>query len=73
MQEHEWYDNHEHKVYHMLHVNKINQTKDDIIALLQDRHNITDPERNDFQATTLSEARVGKRSGELSPKTQLEG
>jgi ABC-type antimicrobial peptide transport system permease subunit len=37
--------------------NKINNTKDDITALMEQRHNITDSEKDDFQVTTMAEAR----------------
>jgi ABC-type antimicrobial peptide transport system permease subunit len=37
-------------------VKQIDQTKDDIVTLLEDRHNITDPTKDDFRAMTLSEA-----------------
>lgn len=36
---------------------KIDSTKNDIIALLEERHNITDPDKDDFEASTLVEAR----------------
>jgi putative ABC transport system permease protein len=36
---------------------KIDSTKNDIIALLEERHNITDPTKDDFEASTLVEAR----------------
>lgn len=38
-------------------VNKINETKEDIIALLRERHNIDDPERDDFEVMTMIEAK----------------
>jgi putative ABC transport system permease protein len=34
----------------------INQTKNDIIALLRDRHEIEDPSRDDFEVMTMAEA-----------------
>jgi len=36
---------------------KINNTKDDIEFLMDERHNITDPEKRDFQAMTMAEAK----------------
>ncbi|MFA5368442.1 MAG: ABC transporter permease [Candidatus Paceibacterota bacterium] len=36
---------------------KINETKDDLQFLMEDRHNITDPDKDDFQLTTMAEAR----------------
>ncbi|MDD5673172.1 MAG: ABC transporter permease [Chitinivibrionales bacterium] len=39
-------------------VSKINETKSEMEYLLRERHNITDPERDDFAATTMAEARV---------------
>ncbi len=38
--------------------NKIDQTKDDIRILMEDRHNITNPDQDDFQITTMAEARA---------------
>jgi putative ABC transport system permease protein len=37
--------------------NKILETKDDIQFLMEERHNITDPDKDDFQLTTMAEAR----------------
>ena len=36
--------------------NKINQTKDDLEALMMDRHNITNPDENDFEVMTMADA-----------------
>lgn len=36
---------------------KILETKDDILFLMEERHNITDPDKDDFQLTTMAEAR----------------
>lgn len=36
---------------------KINETKEDIIYLLRDRHNIDDPIEDDFEAMTIDEAK----------------
>ncbi len=38
-------------------MDRINETKDDIIALLRERHNIDDPERDDFEVMTMIEAK----------------
>jgi putative ABC transport system permease protein len=38
-------------------INKIDQTKEDIVNLLRDRHNIDDPERDDFEVMTMIEAK----------------
>lgn len=35
----------------------INNTKEDIVFLMRDRHNITDPDKDDFEASTMAEAR----------------
>ncbi|MFA5087360.1 MAG: ABC transporter permease [Candidatus Paceibacterota bacterium] len=37
--------------------NKINDTKADMQYLMEERHNITDPDKDDFQITTMAEAR----------------
>lgn len=37
-------------------VSRINQTKDDMEALMMDRHNITDPNENDFEVMTMADA-----------------
>lgn len=37
--------------------NKINSTKEDMQYLMEERHNITDPDKDDFQITTMAEAR----------------
>jgi len=38
-------------------ITKIDQTKDELVDLLRERHNITDPERDDFEAMTMNEAK----------------
>lgn len=38
-------------------IDRINETKEDIIALLRERHNIDDPERDDFEVMTMIEAK----------------
>ena len=41
----------------VIDVSKIDQTKEDIEYLLRDRHNITDPDKDDFAVTTMAEIR----------------
>lgn len=38
-------------------INKINNTKEDIVNLLRERHNIDDPDRDDFEVMTMIEAK----------------
>lgn len=38
-------------------VNKIDNTKEDIVDLLRERHNIDDPKRDDFEVMTMIEAK----------------
>lgn len=40
----------------MIDVKKSEETKDEIIAILRDRHDITDPKRDDFQVSTMADA-----------------
>jgi ABC-type antimicrobial peptide transport system permease subunit len=37
---------------------KIDMVKDDIIYLMEERHNISDPSKDDFQVTTMAEAKA---------------
>ncbi len=37
---------------------KINQTKDELMALMMERHNITNPEENDFEIMTMADAQT---------------
>jgi len=41
----------------VIDMSKINQTKDDVEYLLRDNHDITDPDKDDFQVTTMDEIR----------------
>jgi len=41
----------------VIDMSKIDQTKEDIEYLLRDRHDITDPDKDDFQVTTMDEIR----------------
>lgn len=41
----------------VIDMSKIDQTKADIEYLLRDRHNISDPDQDDFQVTTMDEIR----------------
>ncbi len=39
-------------------VNKINETKDELIALLRELHNIDNPDEDDFEAMTMADAQT---------------
>lgn len=41
----------------VIDMNKIDSTKEDIEELLRDRHDITDPDKDDFKVTTMDEIR----------------
>ena len=41
----------------VIDMSKINSTKEDVEYLLRDRHDITDPDKDDFQVTTMDEIR----------------
>ena len=41
----------------IIDISKIDQTKEDIEYLLRERHDITDPDRDDFKVTTMDEIR----------------
>jgi putative ABC transport system permease protein len=38
--------------------NKINQTKDELIALMRERHDITSPDEDDFEVMTMADAQT---------------
>ena len=38
--------------------NKINQTKDELIALMRERHDITNPDEDDFEVMTMADAQT---------------
>ncbi|MFH1946806.1 MAG: ABC transporter permease [Candidatus Magasanikbacteria bacterium] len=41
----------------MIDMNKVDSTKEDIEMLLRERHDITDPDKDDFKVTTMDEMR----------------
>ncbi|MBT4120684.1 MAG: FtsX-like permease family protein [Candidatus Magasanikbacteria bacterium] len=41
----------------VIDISRIDQTKEDVEYLLRDRHDITDPDKDDFQVTTMDEIR----------------
>ena len=42
---------------HVIDMSKLELTKEDVEYLLRERHNITDPEKDDFKVTTMDEIR----------------